>query len=74
MFVFDEASRSKELVLKRRARREQSINRARSFAGMTGGSRVRLLVSRRNKKNGRMSGIRAAIALDDSNESRWQPG
>ena len=63
---FDEASRVKELVAQRRARREQSITgQGHSLAMTAASSAISGLAAQQEKWSG-MSGIRAAIALDDA--------
>ncbi|RBP78683.1 peptidase M16 [Marinomonas rhizomae] len=63
---FDEASRVKELVAQRRARREQSITgQGHSLAMAAASSAISGLAAQQEKWSG-MSGIRAAIALDDA--------
>jgi presequence protease len=63
---FDEASRVKELVAQRRARREQSITgQGHSLAMMAASSGISGLATQQEKWSG-MSGIRSAIALDDA--------
>ncbi|WP_111639801.1 insulinase family protein [Marinomonas shanghaiensis] len=63
---FDEVSRVKELVAQRRARREQSITgQGHSLAMTAASSAISGLAAQQEKWSG-MSGIRAAIALDDA--------
>jgi len=63
---FDEACRVKELVAQRRARREQSITgQGHSLAMTAASSAISGLAAQQEKWSG-MSGIRAAIALDDA--------
>ncbi|MGO2356338.1 MAG: insulinase family protein [Marinomonas foliarum] len=63
---FDEASRVKELVAQRRARREQSITgQGHSLAMTAASSGISGLATQQEKWSG-MSGIRSAIALDDA--------
>ncbi|RCW99926.1 insulinase family protein [Marinomonas foliarum] len=63
---FDEASRVKELVAQRRARREQSITgQGHSLAMTAASSAISGLAAQQEKWSG-MSGIRSAIALDDA--------
>ncbi|WP_137170573.1 insulinase family protein [Marinomonas sp. FW-1] len=63
---FDEASRVKELVAQRRARREQSITgQGHSLAMAAASSGISGLAAQQEKWSG-MSGIRSAIALDDA--------
>ncbi|MFT5595109.1 MAG: Zn-dependent M16 (insulinase) family peptidase, partial [Oceanicoccus sp.] len=63
---FDEASRVKELVAQRRARREQSITGQGHSLAMTAAASALSGLAAQQEKWGGMSGIRAAIALDDS--------
>lgn len=63
---FDEASRVKELVAHRRARREQSITgQGHSLAMTAASSAISGLAAQQENWSG-MSGIRSAIALDDA--------
>ncbi|MBR7890212.1 insulinase family protein [Marinomonas sp. A79] len=62
---FDEASRVKELVAQRRARREQSITGQGHSLAMTAASSALSGLAAQQEKWGGMSGIRSAIALDD---------
>ncbi|TYL49096.1 insulinase family protein [Marinomonas sp. IMCC 4694] len=63
---FDEVSRVKELVAQRRARREQSITGQGHSLAMSAASSALSGLAAQQEKWGGMSGIRAAIALDDA--------
>ncbi|MFT5595157.1 MAG: Zn-dependent M16 (insulinase) family peptidase, partial [Oceanicoccus sp.] len=63
---FDEVSRVKELVAQRRARREQSITGQGHSLAMTAAASALSGLAAQQEKWGGMSGIRAAITLDDS--------
>jgi Zn-dependent M16 (insulinase) family peptidase len=63
---FDEVSRVKELVAQRRARREQSITGQGHSLAMTAASSALSGLAAQQEAWGGMSGIRAAIALDDA--------
>jgi len=63
---FDEVSRVKELVAQRRARREQSITGQGHSLAMTAASSALSGLAAQQEKWSGMSGIRAAIALDDA--------